>query len=196
MLSRASDVRVQGQSNGLQSARAAAPRNQQLTAGRVNRSWTLRSGKRTTSRASKGPTSRCTTRAGSRGEWPAAAALGAGKGGLFAQRGRSADALSCRPTSSWDEWVPEDRLKKYNEENVRKQKALIEAQRARDAAEREAAKASDAAESAAMKKLAGQGASAQSNASGARKVDNRGQKRARDEAVSVARSITRWPRAS
>ncbi|KAM0793303.1 hypothetical protein ACM66B_000763 [Microbotryomycetes sp. NB124-2] len=42
---------------------------------------------------------------------------------------------------SWDEWVPEDRLKKYTDENVRKQKALIDAQRARDAAEREAQKA-------------------------------------------------------
>ncbi|GAA5908243.1 Eaf3p [Sporobolomyces salmoneus] len=41
---------------------------------------------------------------------------------------------------TWDEWVPEDRLNKYNEENIRKQKALIEQQRARDAAEREAQK--------------------------------------------------------
>jgi len=40
----------------------------------------------------------------------------------------------------WDEWVPEERLNKYNEENIRKQKALIEQQRARDAAEREAQK--------------------------------------------------------
>lgn len=37
---------------------------------------------------------------------------------------------------SWDEWVPEERLKKFNEENIKKQKALIEAQRERDAAER------------------------------------------------------------
>ncbi|GAA5826716.1 hypothetical protein JCM5353_000091 [Sporobolomyces roseus] len=41
---------------------------------------------------------------------------------------------------TWDEWVPEERLNKYNEENIRKQKALIEQQRARDAAEREAQK--------------------------------------------------------
>ncbi|KAK4332377.1 Chromatin modification-related protein EAF3 [Rhodotorula toruloides] len=46
---------------------------------------------------------------------------------------------------TWDEWVPEERLNKWNEENIRKQKALIEAQRARDAAEREAAKAEEAA---------------------------------------------------
>ncbi|GAA5864517.1 hypothetical protein JCM3774_005152 [Rhodotorula dairenensis] len=46
---------------------------------------------------------------------------------------------------TWDEWVPEERLNKYNEEGVRKQKALIEAQRARDAAEREALKAEEAA---------------------------------------------------
>lgn len=38
--------------------------------------------------------------------------------------------------SRWDEWVPEERLKKYNEENIKKQKVLVEAQRARDAAER------------------------------------------------------------
>ncbi|GJN91680.1 hypothetical protein Rhopal_004703-T1 [Rhodotorula paludigena] len=42
---------------------------------------------------------------------------------------------------TWDEWVPEERLCKYNEEGIRKQKLLIEAQRARDAAEREAQKA-------------------------------------------------------
>ncbi|GAA5988582.1 hypothetical protein JCM5350_004463 [Sporobolomyces pararoseus] len=45
---------------------------------------------------------------------------------------------------TWDEWVPEERLNKYNEENIRKQKALIEQQRARDAAEREAQKALEA----------------------------------------------------
>ncbi|GAA5870359.1 hypothetical protein JCM16303_001975 [Sporobolomyces ruberrimus] len=44
---------------------------------------------------------------------------------------------------TWDEWVPEERLNKYNEENIRKQKALIEQQRARDAAEREAQKLLD-----------------------------------------------------
>ena len=37
---------------------------------------------------------------------------------------------------SWDEWVPEERVKKLNEENLRRQKQLIEAQRQRDAAER------------------------------------------------------------
>ncbi|GAA5922891.1 Eaf3p [Sporobolomyces koalae] len=45
---------------------------------------------------------------------------------------------------TWDEWVPEERLNKYNEENIRKQKGLVEAQRARDAAEREALKALEA----------------------------------------------------
>ncbi|GAA5835364.1 hypothetical protein JCM3766R1_004767 [Sporobolomyces carnicolor] len=45
---------------------------------------------------------------------------------------------------TWDEWVPEERLNKYNDENIRKQKALIEQQRARDAAEREAQKALEA----------------------------------------------------
>ncbi|BGP44867.1 Esa1p-associated factor [Rhodotorula kratochvilovae] len=45
---------------------------------------------------------------------------------------------------TWDEWVPEERLCKFNEEGIRKQKALIEAQRARDAAEREAQKAAEA----------------------------------------------------
>lgn len=82
--------------------------------------------------------------------------------------------------------MPEDRLKKYNEENIRKQKALIEAQRARDAAEREAAKANDAAEAAAMKKLAGQGGVGGGAGRGAVKG---GQKRGRDgDAVSPERS--------
>lgn len=40
--------------------------------------------------------------------------------------------------------MPEERLNKYNDENIRKQKALIEQQRARDAAEREAQKALEA----------------------------------------------------
>lgn len=53
-----------------------------------------------------------------------------------------------RPNRSWDEWVPEDRLNKFNEEGIRKQKMLIEAQKARDAAEREAAKAAEAIENA------------------------------------------------
>ncbi|BGP04791.1 Esa1p-associated factor [Rhodotorula toruloides] len=46
---------------------------------------------------------------------------------------------------TWDEWVPEERLNKWNEENIRKQKALMEAQRLRDIAEREAARAEEAA---------------------------------------------------
>jgi mortality factor 4-like protein 1 len=38
---------------------------------------------------------------------------------------------------SWDEWVPESRLLKLNEDNVAKQKQLNEAQLARDRLERE-----------------------------------------------------------
>lgn len=66
---------------------------------------------------------------------------------LLARCNRSRYSRS-RPFSqqnSWDEWVSEDRLKKHNEENLKKQKALIEAQRARDQAERIAlAKANEA----------------------------------------------------
>ncbi|GAA6001761.1 hypothetical protein JCM10207_002303 [Rhodosporidiobolus poonsookiae] len=47
---------------------------------------------------------------------------------------------------TWDEWVPEERVSKFNEEGIRKQKALVDAQRARDAAEREAQKQAEAIE--------------------------------------------------
>ena len=40
--------------------------------------------------------------------------------------------------SRWDEWVPEERLKKYNEENIKQQRVLINAQMAKDVAERAA----------------------------------------------------------
>ncbi|KDE08457.1 hypothetical protein MVLG_01239 [Microbotryum lychnidis-dioicae p1A1 Lamole] len=75
--------------------------------------------------------------------------------------------------NSWDEWVPEDRLKKYNEENIRKQKALIEAQRTRDAAEREHQRQTYAAEQEANKRGAaaaaagGSGGGAAEGAAGA-----------------------------
>jgi len=107
--------------------------------------------------------------------------------GMFV-RARELTLLSRCTFISWDEWVPEDRLKKYNEENIRKQKALIEAQRARDAAEREAAKANDAAEAAAMRKLAGQGGAAGGAGGAGRGTAKGGQKRGRDgDAVSPRR---------
>jgi mortality factor 4-like protein 1 len=40
--------------------------------------------------------------------------------------------------SRWDEWVPEERVLKFNEENIARQKQLNEVQRAKDRAEREA----------------------------------------------------------
>ncbi|GAA6013239.1 hypothetical protein JCM11491_006325 [Sporobolomyces phaffii] len=57
---------------------------------------------------------------------------------------------------TWDEWVPEERLNKYNDENIRKQKALIEQQRARDAAEREAQKLVEAEQARKLAAAAGQ----------------------------------------
>lgn len=107
---------------------------------------------------------------------------------MFVRARRADPLLSFCTRFSWDEWVPEDRLKKYNEENIRKQKALIEAQRARDAAEREAAKANDAAEAAAMRKLAGQGGAASGVGGAGRGTVKGGQKRGRDgDAVSPSR---------
>lgn len=44
---------------------------------------------------------------------------------------------------TWDEWVAESRLLKFNEENLARQKQLFEAQRAKDRAEREALKRGD-----------------------------------------------------
>ena len=83
----------------------------------------------------------------------------------------------------WDEWVPEERLNKYNEEGVRKQKALIEAQRARDAAEREALKAEEAAKAKSIGIVGVPGPAGRGTA--------RGQKRGRDgEGVRLARVLS------
>ncbi|CEQ38904.1 SPOSA6832_00380, partial [Sporobolomyces salmonicolor] len=83
---------------------------------------------------------------------------------------------------TWDEWVPEERLNKYNEENIRKQKALIEAQRARDAAEREAQKAAEAENA---RRAAASGGAAGMGAA-LKRDDKRGLKRAREgEGVRV-----------
>ncbi|GAA5894401.1 hypothetical protein JCM5296_005157 [Sporobolomyces johnsonii] len=78
---------------------------------------------------------------------------------------------------TWDEWVPEERLNKYNEENIRKQKALIEAQRARDAAEREAQKA---AEAETARRAAASGGGAGVMGAALKRDDKRGLKRARE----------------
>ncbi|GAA5882125.1 hypothetical protein JCM1840_007232 [Sporobolomyces johnsonii] len=79
---------------------------------------------------------------------------------------------------TWDEWVPEERLNKYNEENIRKQKALIEAQRARDAAEREAQKAAEA--ETARRAAASGGGGAGVMGAALKRDDKRGLKRARE----------------
>lgn len=52
--------------------------------------------------------------------------------------------LYIHDTHSWDEWVPETRLLKWEDSNIKLQKQLIEAQRAKDRAEKEALKASQA----------------------------------------------------
>ncbi|KAM0752463.1 MRG-domain-containing protein [Meredithblackwellia eburnea MCA 4105] len=106
---------------------------------------------------------------------------------------------------TWDEWVPEERLKKYNDENLKQQKMLVEAQRARDAAERAAeAKADALAEAERKAKSAASGggggsgtgtgpgvasgsgsgsaagAAAGAPGAGGRREEKRGQKRGRD----------------
>lgn len=90
---------------------------------------------------------------------------------------RRADALA--RLSSWDEWVPEERLKKFNEENIKQQKQLVEAQRARDAAERLALAKQEAEEA----KKKGAAASVPGGAApvvAGRREEKRGQKRGRD----------------
>lgn len=49
-------------------------------------------------------------------------------------------SISSSPPIRWDEWVPETRLLKWEDANIKLQKSLIEAQRAKDRAEKEAAK--------------------------------------------------------
>jgi len=117
---------------------------------------------------------------------------------------------------SWDEWVPEERVKKLNEENLRRQKQLIEAQRQRDAAERAELQKRALEQDATDKAAAAAANSAPSpapvavkvpataappapaaTASGRRGADQgRGQKRARDgETVSQTRGgvlLDKW----
>jgi hypothetical protein len=85
---------------------------------------------------------------------------------------------------SWDEWVPETRLLKFNEENLARQKQLNEAQRAKDRAEREALKAGNLDTSLSSKssaKLTGGSNSAAAYAnSGGNNMGARGTKRSRE----------------
>ncbi|KAI5478443.1 hypothetical protein MNV49_005084 [Pseudohyphozyma bogoriensis] len=82
---------------------------------------------------------------------------------------------------TWDEWVTEDRLKKFNEENIKKQKALIEAQRARDNAERIAQLKATEAENAKKQSAGASGPGGPSSGAGGRGQDpKRGAKRGRD----------------
>lgn len=75
--------------------------------------------------------------------------------------------------------MPEERLKKFNDENIKQQKQLVEAQRARDAAERLALAKAEADE--AKKKGVPGGAPGGSIPTVAgRREEKRGQKRGRD----------------
>ncbi|KAL8276184.1 hypothetical protein RQP46_011396 [Phenoliferia psychrophenolica] len=80
---------------------------------------------------------------------------------------------------TWDEWVPEERLKKFNDENIKQQKVLVEAQRARDAAER-AALAKAEAEEAKKKGAAATAPGGPAPVVAGRREEKRGQKRGRD----------------
>ena len=89
---------------------------------------------------------------------------------------------------SWDEWVPESRLLKLNEENQARQKQLMDAQLAKDRAERDALHAKE-------KEARHQG-NASGNASGAgssRRESGapRGQKRARESAAATGDPVRR-----
>jgi len=79
---------------------------------------------------------------------------------------------------TWDEWVPETRLLKWNEENISRQKQLNEAQRAKDRAEREAMKAGNLDTSISAKSAAQ--TTKASHAALASGVGARGTKRNRD----------------
>lgn len=80
----------------------------------------------------------------------------------------------------WDEWVPEHRLLKWNEDNLSRQKQLNEAQRAKDRAEREALKAGNLDTSLSAKSAA---QTAKANNSAAGGTSSRGTKRNRDAAL-------------
>ncbi|KAK4699208.1 mortality factor 4-like protein 1, partial [Phenoliferia sp. Uapishka_3] len=80
---------------------------------------------------------------------------------------------------TWDEWVPEERLKKFNEENIKQQRQLIDAQRARDAAERAAQQKAEA-EEAKKKGAVSMPAGGPVPVAVGRREEKRGQKRGRD----------------
>lgn len=84
--------------------------------------------------------------------------------------------------ASWDEWVPETRLLKLTEENATRQKALHDAQLAKDRAERDAEKAKER-----QKREDGGGtttAGPRQSTSGA--IASRGTKRGRDSLAGPA----------
>ena len=115
----------------------------------------------------RGRTTSSTTRAGSR------RALSGG--------GTPAELIS------WDEWVPESRLLKLNEENQARQKQLMDAQLAKDRAERDALHAKE-------KEARHQGgASGTANGTGSRRESGapRGQKRARESAAATGDPVRR-----
>ena len=89
--------------------------------------------------------------------------------------------------TSWDEWVPESRLLKLNEENQARQKQLMDAQLAKDRAERDALHAKE-------KEARHQGgASGTANGTGSRRESGapRGQKRARESAAATGDPVRR-----
>lgn len=92
----------------------------------------------------------------------------------------------------WDEWVPEERLKKLTDENILQQKKLVQAQRARDQLEREALAKAEAAEASRQKASGGAPAAGGSGAVPAvagRREEKRGQKRGRDGEGVSARTV-------
>lgn len=88
----------------------------------------------------------------------------------------------------WDEWVPESRLLKLNEENQARQKQLMDAQLAKDRAERDALHAKE------REARLGAGTAAAAGGAGSSRRESaapRGQKRARESAAAVGDPVRR-----
>lgn len=81
---------------------------------------------------------------------------------------------------TWDEWVPEDRLMKLNEETLQRQRQLNEAQRAKNAAE-----------SAALREKAAEGKAGAGDKG--KRAEGRGTKRGRDSGVEMEEEYLKRP---
>lgn len=101
------------------------------------------------------------------------------RGGVAGASVAARDLTRTHTTRRWDEWVPESRLLKFNDDNLAKQKALIEARKAAASANASAAAAAASASGATSGRKSARDVSETADSSRKGK-EARGTKRGRD----------------